>query len=661
MGAFAAHPHARQHASVAVPGTCRATQEVGGGPDDMRCGRAGKDEIEVMTAGCAHMRRREFLKVSALATASVVGGAPEANASGGSREYQSRRPNVILVMTDDQGYGDLSCHGNPVLRTPNLDRLHAESVRFTDFHVNPFCAPTRASLMTGKLSDRVGVHRTLNMRNYLPAREVTMADVLGANGYRTGLFGKWHLGHNYPYRPIDRGFDEWLGIGDCGLAATSDYWGNDRFDDHYNHNGQWERIEGFNTDVFFDRAMQFIRRGRERPFFIYLAPNVPHFPWNVRAEWLETYRGRELPEELDNFYASIARVDENMGRLRRFLDAEGLADDTILIFLTDNGTAHGRNVYNAGMRARKGSVYEGGHRVPCIVHWPAGSLGPPRDIDTLVAHFDILPTLVDLCSLRLPHGSDLDGRSLAPLLRSSAESWDERSWVLHSQNNKALPVKWANSVVLTQRWRLINGRQLYDMRADPSEKSDVAAKHPEVVAELRRQYERHWARSGLGSTRPCERPVVGSAQQRVVELGPDAWILDSANEHIWWQGDVRAGRKVNGYWPILVARPGRYHFEVRRWPVGVDAPMGGVPGEPALDETVVEQKRWRFPKCRALPVAAVRLQLSGRTLERRVGEGEVAVSFEARLEKGPMDVRATLLDTGNHEICGAYFVYVRRR
>jgi len=586
------------------------------------------------------MRRREFLKAGALATTGFLTGTGGVNTLAETAGSQEKRPNVILIMTDDQGYGDLSCHGHPVLKTPHLDRLHAESVRFTDFHVNPFCAPTRASLMTGKLSDRVNVRRTLNMRNYLPAQETTIADVFKSNGYRTGLFGKWHLGHNYPYRPIDRGFDEWFGIGDCGLAATSDHWGNDRFDDHYNHNGQWERVEGFNTDVFFDRTMQFVRRHRDRPFFVYLAPNVPHFPWNVRRQWLQPYRDRELPEALDNFYASIARVDENIGRLRRLLNTEGLADNTILIFLTDNGTAHGQNVYNAVMRAHKGSVYEGGHRVPCFVHWPAGSLGPPRDIDTLAAHFDILPTLADLCSLRLPHGPGLDGRTLAPLLRASQKPWEDRSWVLHSQNTREIPVQWTSSVVLTQRWRLINGQELYDIQADLSQKNNVAAEHPEVVQALRARYEEHWRQCGLGRTQPCERPIVGAAQQQIVELGPDAWMIDSLMGHIWWQGDVRRGREINGYWPIMVAQPGTYRFEVRRWPLVVDAPISGVPAD---------------------PVASVRLEVCGRTSEKPVSDAAKAMLFDVALAKGPADVRATFLDAGGGEICGAYFVYVCRK
>jgi arylsulfatase A-like enzyme len=399
--------------------------------------------------------------------------------------------------------------------------------------------------MTGKLSDRAGVRRTLNMRNYLPAKETTMADIFKTNGYRTGLFGKWHLGHNYPYRPMDRGFEEWFGIGDCGLAATSDYWANDRFDDHYRHNGKWEAAKGFNTDIFFDRAMQFMREQRDRPFFVYLPPNVPHFPWNVRADWLESYRGQTLPAELDNFYASIDQIDRNVGRLRKFLRTEGLADNTILIFLTDNGTAHSKNVYNAGMRQHKGSVYEGGHRVPCFIHWPAGSLGQPRDIETLVAHFDVLPTLAELCALDLPQELDLDGRSLVPLMRPDLPPWKDRHWVLHSQNMHETPVKWQASVVLTRQWRLINGKELYNIQADPAQKHDVATRHPEVVEQLRRHYRAHWNRCALGRPQPTERPIIGAAQQ-TIELGPDAWMLDPPTNHTWWQGDVRQGKNVTG-------------------------------------------------------------------------------------------------------------------
>ena len=573
---------------------------------------------------------------------------------------KARPPNVIVLLVDDQGYGDLSCNGNPVLKTPNLDRLHDESVRFTDFHVNPFCAPTRAALLTGKVSDRVGVRRTLNMRNYLRAGETTMGEIFQANGYRTALIGKWHLGHNYPYRPMDRGFEEWFGIGDCGLAATSDYWGNDRFDDHYLHNGEWQAVPGFNTDVFFDHAMEFMRRKDKRPFFLYLATNVPHFPWNVRTEWLKPFAAHALPKDLDNFYASIARVDWNIGRLLDFLEQQGLDQNTILIYATDNGTAHPGNIYNAGMRGTKGSVYEGGHRVPCFLHWPEGGLGSPRDIGGLAAHFDLLPTLAELCGFPLPPNLKLDGQSLVPLLKPGGSMWQHRSWVLHSQNNDETPLKWKNSVVLDGSWRLINRTELYDLEADPSQKRDVAAEHPDVVERLQSVYETHWSSCGMGQFQPYERPALGALSQPVLELGADSWILDPPKEALWWQGVVAKGESVNGFWPIEVKTPGPYRVEVRRWPAILNAPITGVPPAHVPPKDIVEEEMWRMPAYQPLPVAAVCLEINGRSYTNSVAPTAAMVAFDIPLERGPADIRATLLDRQNKMIAGAYYVDIHR-
>ncbi len=269
--------------------------------------------------------------------------------------------NVILIITDDQGYGDISAHGNKIVQTPNLDNLHSESIRLTNFHVNPISAPTRAALMTGKYSTRVGVRGTYATLNYLSSNEKTMGDIFSSMGYRTALFGKWHLGGNYPLRPMDRGFQEWVGHGDGGGGTTNDYWDNVKWDDHYLHNGKWEPYKGFMTDIFFDQAMNYIKSEDNRPFFIYLPTNIPHQSWNTPKEWTEKYtsQGETLLNAL--FYASIERMDYNVGRLREFLEENGLSENTIIIFMTDNGTANGSS-YNAEMRGRKGSLYEGGHR-----------------------------------------------------------------------------------------------------------------------------------------------------------------------------------------------------------------------------------------------------------------------------------------------------------
>ncbi|MGB2821551.1 MAG: arylsulfatase, partial [Phycisphaerae bacterium] len=280
------------------------------------------------------------------------------------------KPNVVLVITDDQGYGDLGCHGNEVIRTPNIDRLHGESVRLTNFHVGPTCAPTRAGLMTGRYCNCTGVWHTIAGRSLIRRDEVTMADVFAAGGYRTGIFGKWHLGDNYPFRPQDRGFQDVLVHGGGGVSQTPDYWGNDYFDDTYFRSGVPESCTGYCTDVWFDEAMKFIEAGRDRPFFCYLPTNAPHGPYNVADSYSRPYRGL-IPDQRANFYGMITNIDDNVGRLRAKLAELGIEENTILIWMTDNGTSAGcsldenefvREGFNAGMRGMKGSAYDGGHR-----------------------------------------------------------------------------------------------------------------------------------------------------------------------------------------------------------------------------------------------------------------------------------------------------------
>ncbi|MFT5130574.1 MAG: arylsulfatase A-like enzyme, partial [Rhodothermales bacterium] len=384
-------------------------------------------------------------------------------------------PNVVLIMTDDQGYGDLACHGNPVLKTPNLDALHAESLRFTDFHTMPFCTPTRAALMTGRNASRTGAYRTSAGRTMMHADEVSMATVFKDNAYATGIFGKWHLGDNYPHRPQDRGFEttRWHRCG--GVGQGSDYWGNDYFDDHYEENGSFKKFEGYCTDVFFDGALDFITKNaaEEKPFFAYIASNAPHGPYRVAPEYAAPYKEACNWRSGAEFYGMIANIDENVGRLRRRLAELKIAEDTILIFMTDNGSAAGLSPkkdegfgpldqladggFNAGMRGKKSSIYDGGHRVPFFVHWPEGKLTGGRDVTELAACWDVLPTLIDLCALTPPK-VEFDGSSLVPALKG--EGMPERSLVMQFQGGayfRHLPEPWTDSVVMTKRWRLLNG------------------------------------------------------------------------------------------------------------------------------------------------------------------------------------------------------------
>jgi arylsulfatase A-like enzyme len=584
----------------------------------------------------------------------------------------SGKPNVIIVLTDDQGYGDLSGTGNPVLKTPHLDRLAAEGVNFANFHVDAYCAPTRAALMTGRYSHRVGGWGTINGRNMLRDEEVTMADVFRHNGYRTGHFGKWHLGSNYPYRPMDRGFDEWLGHGDGGTGCTTDYWGNDRVNDRYLHNGQWESKPrpGFECDVFFDAAMQFIRENKRQPFFTYLAPYNPHNPCSVPdQQWVAPYRGK-VPNDVAYMFATVARVDENLGRLRQFLKDEGLADNTVLIFLTDNGTARGERVFNAGMRGKKGSPYEGGHRVPCFLHWPAGGLNQRVTVDRLAAHLDLLPTLVDLCALQLPKPIAFDGTSLKPLLANPRPPWPERTLVMGSPHNEKgpnpPPPKYGQGcAVMTDRWRWVNDQELHDLTNDPGQKREVAGLHPEVVNELRGAYQRYWASVSKHDEGWRGRPIIGSSHAPDVELCAEDWYSTQGNCP-WNQAAVASGAAVFGRWPVRFAEAGTYLVEVRRWPREADAPLAGVPASGHVADAQLADRPVRellyLPggPIRALPVARVQLKVGSSVQEAAVESSDTCITFTTKVDAGPTDIEATLYDESGKALGSAFYVSVRK-
>jgi len=584
-----------------------------------------------------------------------------------SHAGEKAKPNVIVLLTDDQGYGDIARHGNPVIKTPHLDRLHDESVRFTNFHADSYCTPTRAAFMTGRYAHRVGGWGTISGRNMLRDGEVTMADVFRHNGYRTGHFGKWHLGTNYPYRPIDRGFDEWLGKGDGGTGCATDFWGNDRVNDHYIHNGRWEDKPraGYECDVFFDAAMQFIRDNKRRPFFVYLAPYNPHNPCSIaEQEWVRPYRGKGPSD----FYATITRVDENLGRLREFLQSAGLRDNTLLLFFTDNGTAEGENVFNAGMRGKKGSPYDGGHRVPCFLHWPAGGFDKPVTVDRLTAHLDWLPTLVDLCALRLPKPIRFDGVSLKPLLADPRAPQPERTLVLGTPHNQVranpTPPRFGESCsVMTERWRLVNDKELYDMTTDPGQQRDLAREQPQVVNELRAAYQRYWTSVSARDKGWHGRPIIGSPQATEVGLCSEDWHPTHGNCP-WNQAAVAGGGALFGRWPVRVAKAGIYCVEVRRWPRETDAPLAGIPaGQKNVDAYLRDQPVSGLlyggaPK--ALPVARVRLKIGANIQEITVDGGDKAAAFTAKMDAGPAGIEATLLDQAGTALCGAFYVTIRK-
>lgn len=473
------------------------------------------------------------------------------------------RPNVLLILTDDQGYGDLGVHGNPALATPNIDRFAREGVQFDRFFVSPVCAPTRASLLTGRWWLRTGVCGVTRGLEVMRTSEVTIAETLRGAGYRTGIFGKWHNGEQYPLTPTGQGFDEFLGF-------TAGHW-NNYFDAELVRGTQPEKTRGFITDVLTDAAIGFVERNRSNPFFCYVPYNAPHSPFQVPDRFFDKHRAKGLSPELASIYGMVESIDENVGRLLAALDRLGLRENTIVIFLTDNGpTAVPR--HNAGMRGNKASVHEGGTRVPFFVQYPA-KFKQPRLVREIAAHIDVYPTLLELCGVSMPAKQPrLDGVSLVPLLEGRAPGWPDR--MLFSNQSGAGPTPRPHpGAVRTQRHRaVLEGPgepvwRLYDMEADPGQKEDIAAQQPAVMKTLSAAYDAWWrdvTRDGF------DKPAmpVGYAEQNPVRLfAPQAqlsgkleFFIPQAYANTWIVNWSEPQDKIS--FPIDVARAGTYEVSI---------------------------------------------------------------------------------------------------
>jgi arylsulfatase A-like enzyme len=445
---------------------------------------------------------------------------PAADAAG-----SPEKPNVLLVITDDQGFGDLGCHGNPVIKTPVADKFATRAVECTHFYVCPVCSPTRSSLLTGRYNYRTGIVDTSYGRSMMRTDEVTLAAMLAGQGYRTGLFGKWHLGDNYPLRPQDRGFQDVLMNRGGGLGQPSDYPGSSYYRPILEHNGTVETVDRYCTDAYTDAALKFIDASAGKPFFCYVPYNAPHAPLDAPAAELALYKGLDpssaafpkvgqpvagrsmSAEQMAKLYAMETNIDTNFGRLLAKLDERKLADNTIVIFLTDNGPQQGR--YNAGLRGLKGTVYEGGIRVPFFVRWPAGgvpgaagSVGGGRKVDAACAHIDIVPTILAACGVAPPQDRTIDGTNLLPLWQGKAQETPERT-LFFQWHRGDVPEKGRACAARGRQYKLTQatgqqlGRrpepkwELFDLLADPFEQHDLAAAKPDVVAGLKAAYE-HW-------------------------------------------------------------------------------------------------------------------------------------------------------------------------
>lgn len=586
--------------------------------------------------------RRDFLTlISAGAAASAAGLSISCRTTGKRHGAESGQPNVILIMTDDQGFGDLGFTGNPVIKTPHIDKMARNSARLTNFYVSPVCAPTRASLMTGRYNYRTRCIDTYIGRAMMDTAEVTLAELLKQGGYATGIFGKWHMGDNHPMRPMDQGFEESLVHRGGGIGQPSDPPGGEGkyTDPVLFHNGRQTQAKGYCTDVYFDSAIAWLTQcGQQgRPFFAYIPTNAPHGPFhdvpeaqlaayqkeNLDNDQFPQAQGHKLPAKHNadiraRIFAMITNVDDNVGKLFRSLEKQKLLDNTLVIFMVDNGP-NGRR-YVAGMKGWKSHVHEGGIHSPFFAHWPK-RLKPGCTSDRIAAHIDILPTVLDVCGLDKPADLKLDGRSLLPLLTGKSDNWSDRMIVIQAHRGDR-PQLYHNFAARTQQWKLLHASgfgkegftgdpafELYDMAADPMEMHNLAAAQPAVVEKLRKQYEDWFA--DVSTTRPDNYAPpaihIGTPHENPVVLTRQDWRHIKGRP---WAADS------NGFWKLHAATEGRYDVRLRFRPLKADA--------------------------------AVTLAMGGQTLTDKAKAQATECLFTGiTLKKGPLELLATLTQKNN--------------
>jgi arylsulfatase len=587
--------------------------------------------------------------------------------------YAQTKPNVVIVMTDDQGYGEMSCHGNPVLNTPHLDQLAQESTQFSDFHVSPMCAPTRGSLLTGMDPAKNGCVNVSSGRANLRKELTTMADIFSDNGYETGIFGKWHLGDNYPYRPQDRGFKESIWFPSSHIGSVPDFWGNDYFDDTYIHNGRREKFAGYCTDIFFSQAIEYIKtaKSKNKPFMVYIPTNTPHWPFIAKEKDIEAVKEAfatssladkeiENKEGLIKYLAMIRNIDLNIGRLREFLKKNNLDRNTIFLFLTDNGSIWAPRYYNAGMRGEKTQFWEGGHHVPLFLHYPNGKFTTDM-VNGLTQVQDILPTLVDLCDLKINHFVNFDGMSLVAQLKQNQFIPEDRMFVItysrmpggfeYPSPYGQTKVRKDKSVVLWKEWRLFENRKLYNLKNDPMQTTDVINQHADIALKMK-SYLNDWWDSVKDIADEPQRIVIGSDKENPMMLTACDWLDVFVDQ----QGQVKDGTERNGYWLLEVEQSGTYQFELRRWPRELDRPLSA----PEWEDEIIPLKAARlFINTVLHQDDYLPYSFEGATIA--LTPQDKSATFQVALEKGLITLHTWFDKNEWYDTAfGAYYVYVKK-
>lgn len=494
---------------------------------------------------------------------------------------QITKPNVILIITDDQGYGDLGINGNPHVRTPVIDNFAKKSIQFTNFYVSPVCAPTRASLMTGRYSLRSGIRDTYNGGAMMATEEITLAEMLKKENYKTGIFGKWHLGDNYPFRPSEQGFDESLihlagGMGQVGDITTNFKGDSSYFDPVLWHNNRPEAFKGYCSDIFTAQALDFIEKNSQTPFFCYLSFNAPHTPLQVPDEYYARYKdidpsegfgkdGKPFPsmteqdkEDARKVYAMVENIDDNLGKLFKKLDQLGITENTLIIFMTDNGPQQRR--YVGGLRDRKGSVFQGGIRVPFYLSYPTSFAGN-RKITEPAAHLDLVPTLAEICNLDLPKDRAIDGRSLLPLLKNPSATLPERS--LFSYWSRGYPELYSNIAIQRGDYKLVGNTnygasvdkfELFNISNDPFEETNLIQVEKSKATQLKTELDSIY-QSLVNSPNLVNQPriIIGHPAENPIILNRN----DAAGGRGIWNQE-----EVYGFWRVKI-EAGNYNIKFK--------------------------------------------------------------------------------------------------
>jgi len=523
--------------------------------------------------------------------------------------------------------------------------------------------------MTGHYCNSTGVWHTIGGRSLLRRDEWSLGTALSDAGYRTGLFGKWHLGDAYPYRPQDRGFQRVVCHGGGGISQQPDWWGNDYFDDTYMVDGEPKAYQGYCTDVFFREALDFIEANKDEPFFAYISTNAPHGPWNVEPKYRDLYTDDTEHENYARFLGMITNIDENFGKLRARLQELDIEGNTVLIFMSDNGqTGVGgtpfEDMYNAGMRGLKSSPYDGGHRVPFLVRWPDGGFTTARSVEDLTSYVDFMPTVLDLCGVEVPAERSFHGESLRPLMEGNVdEHWSKRVITTDTQR-VAHPLKWRWSCVMRDTWRLVNRTELYNLADDPGQQNDIAAQHPEIVRELQDGYEEWW--TICSAQDDDDIPIsIGSDAEEVTTLRTHDIRNEQDHLGVWDQSQVRRGDLAHGWWEIMVETDGEYEFELRRWPEEAGHRVrGGIEGpdvEYYAEGVQPGTAENNYSGGVAVAIDTAGLLISGFPEQwTDVNPDDKGTIFRMKLPAGPRHLRAQFSAAAPGFYSSAYYVYVRK-